>query len=159
MAKANYWATLVRRFEDKWLEDEETGCWEWIAHTYNFEHGQFQFNKNGKQQRILAHRFSYELHVDAIPEGLLVCHTCDNPSCVNPEHLFTGTYSDNTKDMIKKGRRPCQKGIKNPRSKLTEQQVKAIRKDNRLQKEIAYDYNLSQGHVSALKRGEHYEGI
>ena len=60
----------------------------------------------------LAHRVSYELFVDDIPEGALICHRCDNRLCVNPEHLYAGNYSDNMRDAYAKGRGP--KGYKRP---------------------------------------------
>ena len=77
-----------------------TKCWIWTAHKYPKGYGQFGFN--GKV--TAAHRVSWILHYGPIPEGLLVCHRCDNPSCVNPEHLFLGTAKDNAEDMGRKGR-------------------------------------------------------
>mgnify|MGYP001023313072 CR=1 FL=1 len=71
-------------------------CWEWTAAKKD---GYGRFNDKG-----YAHRISYEMHFGPIPKGFLVCHKCDNPSCVNPEHLFLGTYQDNYDDMRKKKR-------------------------------------------------------
>jgi len=75
-------------------------CWEWKGSKNNKGYGRMIIN--GKF--YMAHRLSYALFVNEIPKGMLVCHKCDNPSCVNPDHLFVGTNQDNMDDMKKKGR-------------------------------------------------------
>ena len=113
------------RFEDKYEDVTESGCWIWIA--YSLPNGYGRFGLNGKTE--LAHRASYMLHKGDIPEGFHVCHTCDTPSCVNPDHLFLGTPKDNMQDCKKKGRmnNGNPKGESNGKSKLTENDVFEIR--------------------------------
>ena len=89
------------RFNTKYLINEHTDCWEWTAATNNIGYGMFRFD-NYKMRT--AHRVSYELHKGPIPQGKVVCHTCDNPKCVNPDHLWVGTLKDNAQDMVNKGR-------------------------------------------------------
>jgi hypothetical protein len=89
--------------------DEETGCWIWSG-SKKGGNGYGRVSYEGEY--IGAHRGSYIAHVGVIPEGMLVLHRCDNRLCVNPEHLFIGTQSDNIQDMLKKGRGRYQRGEK-----------------------------------------------
>lgn len=99
------------------------GCWEYQKCISTGGYGRLCI----KRKFISAHRFSYELHHGSIPEGMFVCHTCDNPPCVNPSHLWLGTNEDNQKDMIDKNRN--KKGSEHWKSKLTKEQVLNIKKE------------------------------
>lgn len=78
----------------------DNGCWEWQGNCNNQGYGVLRVNHKMK----MAHRHSYEYFKGEIPKGVLVCHTCDNPKCVNPDHLFLGTHYDNNHDRSLKGR-------------------------------------------------------
>lgn len=93
--------TVTERFLQK--VNKTATCWLWTGATCGLvPYGQFWVNSKKKNMR--AHRFSYAHFVGPIPEGLAVCHRCDVPLCVNPEHLFAGTLSENMKDSVSKGR-------------------------------------------------------
>lgn len=89
-----------RRFEAKFVKGDPDECWEWIASRNQGGYGLFWY----KYHHVGAHRIVWLLAYGEIPSGLEVCHKCDNPSCVNPEHLFLGTRYDNVSDMYQKGR-------------------------------------------------------
>ncbi len=99
------WTTPEARF---WAKVQITdGCWEWQGfclpvtnHPELRGHGQIRIDG----RVVLVHRYSYELHHGPIPDGLLICHSCDNPPCVRPDHLFIGTHADNTEDAYRKQR-------------------------------------------------------
>ena len=92
----------VARFHERYVVNEETGCWEWIGWIHPKGYGILTFGNGAK--KIRAHRFSYELHKGPIPAGLHVLHRCDNRKCSNPAHLWLGDDSDNMRDMVAKGR-------------------------------------------------------
>lgn len=78
------------------------GCWEWQRSKDNVGYGTF---KDVTRKTHKLHRLMYQLYKGSIPEGMLVCHTCDNPACCNPDHLWVGTQKDNIRDCVVKGRR------------------------------------------------------
>jgi hypothetical protein len=106
--------------------NNETNCWEWDTSSRDNPYGIFRIRKT----QLKAHVVSYALFTGPVPEDLCVCHTCDNPPCVNPDHLFLGTQNDNIKDCWGKGRGrkfPSQNGESNVVSKLTEENVLYLR--------------------------------
>lgn len=159
--------SLITRFQTKYRVDPKTGCWNWTA---AISHGYGVININ--RRAIRAHRVSYELFNGKIPEGsgyhgTCVCHRCDNPSCVNPKHLFLGTVGDNNRDMHAKGR--GQRGLpigyprsgwnyrhgeSHPGSKLTRDDVVCIRQSQDSLSVLAKKYGVSKSHVGRIKRNE-----
>ena len=99
-------------------------CWLWTAHINKKGRGQAWVG-GGKSEA--ASRVAYRLVIGEIPDGMYVCHHCDNPACVNPLHLFLGTQDDNMQDMVDKGRSNKPVGIRNGRAKLNEDSVRFIR--------------------------------
>ena len=97
----------MKTVEERFFEKVEitNSCWIWIAGKNLDGYGRMRINN----KKYSAHRVSYTLHKGEIPNGLYICHTCDNPSCVNPEHLWAGTAQDNCLDKAKKKRHPKQK--------------------------------------------------
>jgi HNH endonuclease len=129
----------LESFETKF--DKVDGCWEWKA--YKNQDGYGRIRRNRRLEN--AHRVSYELYIGP-PGDLHVLHKCDNPSCVNPDHLFLGTDQDNMTDKRYKGRGGT--------NKLTEDEVRLIRADVRLHREIATTYGVTIPLISMIKRNK-----
>lgn len=136
--------TLEERFQRRVGKKLPTGCMEWQSYRQPNGYGRFSF---GKRKRALAHRFAYSLAHGEIPQGKVVMHSCDNPRCVNVEHLHLGTQAENVADMVTKGRFS--------RSKL-EPHLKAILKKRAAgytQQQIADEYRVSRPLVSMFLSG------
>jgi len=110
------------------------------------------YGRVGHNMKVyLAHRVSYQIVNGDIAPGMFVCHRCDNPSCINPEHLFAGTLRDNTDDMLAKGRSQKGRGETHSQVKLTSEQVKSIRLDTRIHREIAEEYGVATSYIANIK--------
>jgi len=143
--------TPRQRFDEAWMPITESGCWIWSSLTDDSSYGRLRIDGN----QISAHRFSYSEFVGEIPEGLCVCHKCDIPSCVNPDHLFLGTHQENIDDRVRKGRshRGKVRGEANYNSKLTEQDVISIRLDasNGVPRSVLQNkYKISQSGIRLI---------
>ena len=129
----------------------ENGCLEWIKKIPK-THWYPRIGYLRKQ--VGAHRISWMLTMGDIPKGMCVCHKCDNPICIDPNHLFLGTMADNTRDMIKKGRRVFgkhHKGEDSTSAKLTNKQVMEIRRSNLSYTKLAKKYRIARGYIFHIK--------
>lgn len=129
--------TIHERFFDK--VEKTDSCWIWTGAKNRKNYGMFVY----KGRVHMSHRVSYMEWKGEIPDGKLVCHTCDNPSCVNPDHLFVGSNQDNMDDMKSKGRQRFLTGENNKNSKLTWQQVREIRSSDESVLTLAKKYGVS----------------
>lgn len=112
-----------------------------------------------KGKRVVVSRFIWEQFNGPIPSGYLVCHTCDNPSCVNIKHLFLGTHKDNSDDMFNKGRDNFARGEKQGLSKVTEDEVLKIKALDLPQRTIAKMFNVSQKAIWQIKNNKTWKHV
>jgi len=128
-------------------------CWVWQGYKNPQGYGQLHV---ADRRQVRAHRMAWEIVYGPIPKGLHCLHKCDNPSCVNPSHLYIGTNLDNVRDRMNRNRQSYTKGEKNGKSKLTDDKVKEIRdllKAGHTQQSVANQFNVSRPLIGYIKRG------
>ncbi len=148
--KLGYYKNSLETFHAKYIIDDITQCWIWIGFKNPKKYGYFSI----ENKKVLTHRFSYEQFIGRIPHEMCVLHECDTPSCVNPKHLFLGTHADNVQDKINKKRQAI--GEKNGKSKLTIEDIKAIKRHLHLKilsiVEISYIFNVTATCIHYIKK-------
>ena len=168
------------RFNSSFKIDPSSNCWLWTKRQTPTGYGRFGISRDARRMSVRAHRLAYAMSKGSFQNEMNICHTCDTPLCVNPQHLFCGTQHDNIQDMIQKGRKftgPFAKGRKftrpftysrtmsgekNPRAMLNEQSVKIIAFSNEPIAVLAKRYGVSLttiGHVRGGRSWGHVTGI
>lgn len=146
--------TADERFWEK--VDKSGECWEWAASRVAGRYGQFWLNG----RHVKPHRYSWESVNGPIPRGLFVCHHCDNPGCVNPDHLFLGTPADNMKDRDCKGRNA--RGERNGGAKITEgcvERIKDLLSCKVPIEQIARYFDIGPTQVRRIRDGESWAHV
>lgn len=128
----------------------ETGCWEWTASRNRLGYG--RITVAGKVE--LAHRVSFQEFKAIDPNGMSVCHKCDNPCCINPDHLFLGTQLENMQDCALKGRRVYLRGENQSGAKLTRDSVEAIRCSPLSNSALGRELGVSDVLISRIRNGK-----
>lgn len=145
-----------RRFDEFFIPEPMSGCWLWLGGVSWQGYGKFHFRTT-----MAAHRASWALHHRVFPE-VNVLHRCDNPACVNPEHLFLGSHLDNMRDKARKGRQFRPRGELNGQAKLSNAEVirmRALHADGIEQKDIAAQFGLAQSAVSNIVNRKTYAHV
>jgi hypothetical protein len=142
----------IIRFSSKYIVDEETGCWNWIGNSFRTGYGCFKYNN----KNVSAHRFAYEYYNGPLKEGLEICHSCNNKSCVNYKHLRQDTKQSNSYDALLVNNGPSQK--------LSIDEVIQIKKElmhpyRGQYKDLAHFYKVHEETIGHIKRGTRWSHI
>lgn len=158
---------LADRFWPKVAKKGPDDCWHWTGAKDSKGYGQIRvsLDKPNTSRNLIAHRVAWELTNGPIPDGLVACHTCDTPSCVNPSHIFLGTIRDNALDMVSKGRdgHGDMRGESHGCAKLTESDVIEIRRRYAAggvsMTAIASEYGVHKTTIQQIVRRKHWTHI
>ena len=151
----------MERFWNKVNKNTDTGCWEWTARINRGGYGQFKLD--GKFKTVSRLSYEWAFGIELTPNQF-ICHKCDNRKCVNPDHLFVGTHTDNMRDMWTKGRGKTseQIGSKNNNSKLTDDDIIKIKqriKNKETNISIANDFNVTHVMISLIRNNKRWKHI
>ena len=150
-------ARALVTFENTFIPEPNSGCWLWMKDWGSRGYGQFEING----RMYLSHRISYSTYVGPIPHGAHVLHKCDNPACVNPDHLYLGTHRENMRDMSRRGRGkpPLFLGEACPWARVTDEMVRKIRLEKRTSTLAAPDYGIAASTFNSIRRGEKWSHV
>lgn len=150
-------ASLEQVFRSRFIPGDSDACWHWNGYVNPSGYGKITY----KGRTYRAHRLAWQFyHGRAIPDGMIVCHKCDNPACVNPRHLFLGTQGDNMQDKVQKGRQ--HRGETHPRTTLTAQKVRrirALRRQGMTYRRIGELVGASASNVEHVIRGDSWRHV
>jgi hypothetical protein len=146
-------AVVEERFNRMWMPEPYSGCWLWTGACMPWGYGVGSI----RAKNIYAHRLSWLLHRGEIPNGVFVLHKCDTPACVNPDHLFLGTNTDNRKDSVSKSRHVY--GERCRKSNLTAEQIIEIRTSPLSSYQLAKIYSVSSRNIRKIRRGEIWKQV
>lgn len=146
---------VEKKLDHYTMYEPNSGCWLWTGAVDKNGYGKLTV----KYRDARAHRESYELHNGPIPDGLVVCHKCDVPACINPDHLFLGTHAENIADRDAKGRHVPSYGVDNGMAKLDPEKVLAIRASSGSQRQIGVQFGVCQQNVSQIKRNTRWAHV
>lgn len=146
-------SSVIDRFWSRVSVRSKDECWPWLGYVNSDGYGRFR--PGGRQiPKMQAHRFAFECTGGVIPPGMLLRHSCDNPSCCNPGHLLPGTHTENMQDKVARGRTPDQRGDRNANSKLTDAQVLEIRSSTDEGIWLARKYGVAKSTISEIRNGK-----
>jgi len=159
----DYGTAIDRYWQKVVVNPEPGGCWGWSAGLTSTGYPKVS-GRRGGPSRYLAHRLSWEVHNGRdVPDGLFVCHRCDNPICTNPAHLWIGTCADNNADAIAKGRTVHHPGVKRYNARLTDDLVREARRQFRAGdatiKSLAAAYGVSFSTLQAAVGGKTWKHV
>jgi len=145
----------------KFVERRPDGCWLWRGSRDRIGYGHFR-SRALASSGVLAHRYSWFIHHGPVLDGLDVCHRCDVPGCVNPQHLFLGTHTDNMRDMFAKKRRRILRGSQLSHAVLTEEDVREIRRKRAAGaslSELSERFGLAKSNICAIAKRRRWKHV
>lgn len=152
-ARIGQWPTMRERFEQKYIPEPNSGCWLWLGSASGKTLRAYLPKPGHRNTSLVAARVAWELYRGSIPSGMLVCHTCDNALCVNPEHLYLGTYSDNRADAVARGNWSIKyaNGVAHGLAKLTDTEVLEIRSSTESSRSLAVLFGVHPTQIQRIR--------